>query len=103
MSIFSALVFQIPSDRCTRVISVVPPLHMTDHAIPKIYAGCQRTRKAGYSLVVKIDENYSIQSVQNPLFIRLGLERRIWMKRYFFGLSVLALILKNKRLRNNAQ
>ncbi len=78
-------------------------LHMTDHAVPKLYAGCQRTRKAGYSLIVKIDENYSIQSVQNPLFIRLGLERRIWMKRYFFGLSVLALILKNKRLRNNAQ
>jgi hypothetical protein len=76
---------------------------MTDHAVPKLYASCQRTRNAGYSLVVKIDENYSIQSVQNPLLIRLGLERRIWMKRYFFGLSVLALILKNKRLRNNAQ
>jgi hypothetical protein len=76
-------------------------LHMTDHAIPKLYAGCERTRKAGYSLVVKIDENYSIQSMQNPLFIRLGLERRIWMKRYSFGLPVLALILKNKRVGNN--
>jgi len=36
MSIFSALVFQIPSDRCTRVICRgATLLHMTDYAIPK--------------------------------------------------------------------
>ena len=76
---------------------------MADHTIPKHHACSQGARKACYSLVVKIDENYPIQSVQNPLLIALGLELGIRVKRYFFGLTLLALILKNKRLGNNAQ
>src|SRR5882762_5330107 len=44
-----------------------------------------------------------MQSMQHPLLVGLGHEPRIWMKRDSFGLSLFALILKNKGVRNNAQ
>src|SRR5216684_3105122 len=103
MSILSALVFHTPGDRLTRVISVAPPCSTWPISPYPNLTRVPSEPNASYSLLVKIDENYPIQSVQHPLLISLGLEPRIWMKGDSFRLSLVALILKNKGVRNYAQ
>src|SRR5260370_20425189 len=104
MSIFSALVFQTPGERLTRVISVVPPCSTCPiRPYPNFTRAPSEPERRAISLVVEIDENYPIQSVQNPLLIGLRPASRAGMKRNSFGLSCIALLLSNKGLANNAQ